>query len=438
MLSFMKNKYSNSILWLLLLVVPLFFSCGPAETADTTAETEETQEETKPVEVIIEAENHTATSGEVEVKPIEGGGNYVHIAEPGWIALDVNIPVAGRYKSSVKLSSPSAGAVDCWMEDYIDNKDDRTYNITGTMTLPEATSSFAEVSRDGSPLNAGIHKMRVHVGQEANIDRVTFTLIREHEVTPELLTQKMDGKEWTVAWSDEFDGTEVDTSKWTYDVGNWGWGNNELQYYTVARTENARIEDGNLIIEARKGDMGEKWTSARLTTRGKVSFLYGKIEIKAKVPVERGNWAAGWTLGDEYVDELSWPYCGEIDIMESVGFEIDDETGDGEAHASVHCGAYYFKLGNQPTATTPVKNMKEEYHLYTVEWTPDGIKAFVDDKQYFNYEDTSTELAWPFGKAQNLILNLAMGGGWGGAKGMDETVTTQKMIIDYVRVYERS
>jgi beta-glucanase (GH16 family) len=182
--------------------------------------------------------------------------------------------------------------------------------------------------------------------------------------------------------------------------------------------------------------MGEEWTSARITTRGKTSFLYGRIEFKAKVPAEKGNWAAGWTLGDTYVDELSWPYCGEIDILESVGYEMDDETGNGIAHASVHSKAYYFKIGNQKSFTTEVENMDDEFHIYAVEWTPNEILGFVDDVEYFKYVNPGTEDAWPFDQPQNIILNLAMGGGWGGAQGMDETVTSQKMIIDYVRVLE--
>ena len=227
-----------------------------------------------------------------------------------------------------------------------------------------------------------------------------------------------------------------DTSKWNYDIGDWGWGNNELQYYTENRAENARLVDGNLIIEAIKDQEGD-WTSARLTTRGKVSFLYGRIEFRAKVPLHRGNWAAGWTLGDEYVDEKSWPYCGEIDILESVGYEINDTTGDGTAHASAHCGAYYFKLGNQPTGILEVENMNNDFHIYAVDWTPNGIVASVDGHPYFTYDDISTDLSWPFNKPQNIILNLAMGGGWGGLKGMDESVKSQQFIVDYVRVYKR-
>ena len=155
------------------------------------------------------------------------------------------------------------------------------------------------------------------------------------------------------------------------------------------------------------------------------------------VPPNKGNWAAGWTLGDDYVDELSWPYCGEIDILESVGYEMDDESGNGKAHASAHCGAYYFKLGNQPTGIIPVENMHQAFHDYAVDWSPDAIIAYVDGKKYFEYNDTSSDLAWPFNRAQNIILNLAMGGGWGGLEGMDESVISQKFVVDYVRVYAK-
>jgi beta-glucanase (GH16 family) len=155
------------------------------------------------------------------------------------------------------------------------------------------------------------------------------------------------------------------------------------------------------------------------------------------VPPNKGNWAAGWTLGDNYVDELSWPYCGEIDILESVGYEMNDSTGNGKAHASAHCGAYYFKLGNQPTGITEVQNMNTEYHTYAVDWSPTEIIATVDGQPYFSYNDTSSALSWPFDQAQNIILNLTMGGGWGSLEGMDESITSQKMIIDYVRVYAK-
>lgn len=388
----------------------------------------------------IEMEDYTNSSGEIESSTMESGEEVVVIPPDGWVTFEAPVAEAGRYRTTVRLSSGSSAKTSCWIEDYIENKDGRQYNITGNMAYADGVTvdGFVSLTKDGSPLNKGTHPMKLHVaGGAASVDWISFELLKEHQITPKVLTQRTDGDEWVVVWSDEFEYEGLpDTTKWIHDIGNWGWGNNELQYYTEDRLENARVEGGNLVIEARKGEMGQKWTSARLTTRGKTSFIHGKIEFRASVPVERGNWSAGWTLGDVYRDELSWPYCGEIDIMESVGFEIDDETGDGKAHASIHCGAYYFKNNNQPTAITDVKQMQEDFHLYGIEWTADYIKAYVDDLFYFTYNDNADSLTWPFDEPQNIILNLAMGGGWGGAQGMDESVTSQKLLIDYVRVYE--
>jgi beta-glucanase (GH16 family) len=417
----------------------MFFliACGDSSTQDPTEDVLEEKETSTSTIIKLEAENFSSSSSEMTTEEGENNTNYVVTpAGDTWLAFDVDIEQAGRYKFEINGQADQEGG-SVWMEDYTDNKDGRTYNVTGS--VPLSVGSFSVRSKDGSPLNKGVHKMKLHAKGVAKLDWVTFTLMKKHQLTPQKLTQKTDGKEWKVVWADEFEGEGMpDTSKWTYDIGDWGWGNNELQYYTDSRLENARLEDGNLVIEARKNDMNQEWTSARLTTRGKVTFLYGRIEFRAKVPPNKGNWAAGWTLGDDYVDELSWPYCGEIDILESVGYEIDNETGNGKAHASAHCGAYYFKLGNQPTGIIDVENMNNEYHIYAVDWTPEGIIASVDGKEYFTYNDTSTDLAWPFGKAQNLILNLAMGGGWGGLQGMDETMTSQKFLVDYVRVYEKS
>ncbi|MEM9920146.1 MAG: family 16 glycosylhydrolase [Bacteroidota bacterium] len=430
----MKINNISKLFCLTLFALTLLVGC--AETTEDTpavAEKEMQQEAQTPPELIVEAESFVDSKGDVTK---EEDLVAISSSEDAWLAFDLNIPVSGRYVFSLQASSDVDSST-AWLEDYIDNKDDRTYNVTGS--LPIAKTNIGQSTVDGSPLQKGLHKVRLHL-KEGNIkvDKFKLRLLKEHQTTPKKMTQKTDGQEWKVVWADEFDGEGLpDTSKWTFDIGNWGWGNNELQYYTENRLENARQENGNLIIEARKNDMGQQWTSARLTTRGKVTFLYGRIEFRAKVPPQRGNWAAGWTLGDEYVDELSWPYCGEIDILESVGYEMDDETGNGKAHASVHCGAYYFKLGNQPTAVLDVENMHEAYHLYSVDWTPEGITAAVDGQEYFSYTDTSSDLAWPFGKAQNIILNLAMGGGWGGALGMDPDVETQQFLIDYVRVYAK-
>lgn len=382
---------------------------------------------------VFEAENATGSSE--PFKTVKGESTFVKMTAEGWLSFDLSCSLAGRYRVQVYAQADAPAAA--WVEDYVENTDGRTYNITGNVAI-SPTADFSEFFIEGSPMNKGVHQMKFHLSKgTAKIDKVVFTPMREHKLTPKSLTQKMDGNEWKLAWSDEFEDGQLDETKWTYDIGNWGWGNNELQYYTENRTENARIEAGNLIIEARKNDEGKPWTSARLTTRGKVSFLYGKIEMRAKVPRERGNWAAGWTLGDTYRDEISWPYCGEIDILESVGFEVNDETGDGIAHATVHTPAYYFKINNQISSTKNIPNMAGEFHTYAVEWTPTEVRGYVDGVKYYVYDKNANAKEWPFDKPQNLILNLAMGGGWGGAKGMDESVTSQKFVIDYVRVYSK-
>ncbi len=255
-------------------------------------------------------------------------------------------------------------------------------------------------------------------------------------MTPTTLFQSTEGDEWVLVWSDEFDGKSTPREDyWTCDLGNWGWGNNELQYYTEGRPENARQEGGNLVIEARRGDLGQPWTSARLTTRGKISFLYGKVELRAKVPATDGAWAAGWFLGDAYRDEKSWPYCGEIDVLEGVGREIDDATGNGINHASCHTRAFYFKQGNHISNRIDVKAMADEFHTYTLEWYPDRITVALDGEVYYVYDKTNGPLEWPFDKPQNLILNLAMGGGMGGE--VDPAAERVRYVIDYVRVFGR-
>lgn len=416
----------------LVILAALAVACS-STTKEATSESNVATGSPKVEKVVIEAETFTESSDNFAI----GGGDvsFVNMPEAGWLAFDVDINVTGRYNVTVFAQSSAEGST-VWLEDFYDNEDGRTYNITGNLFVKNS-DAFLEEGVDGSPLKKGLHKMKLQSSDgNVKVDRIELTLMREHQITPVTFTQSMEGDEWSLVWSDEFDGTEIDTSKWVYDIGNWGWGNNELQYYTENRKENARVEDGNLVIEARKNDMDQEWTSARLTTRGKETFLYGKIEFRATVPREKGNWAAAWTLGDAYVDESSWPYCGEIDILESVGYEVDNETGDGIAHATVHTPAYYFKINNQISSVKDIENIAGEFHTYSVQWTPEEVRGYVDGEEYYLYDKNANELEWPFDQPQNIILNLAMGGGWGGAQGMDTTVVSQKFILDYVRVYE--
>jgi beta-glucanase (GH16 family) len=238
--------------------------------------------------------------------------------------------------------------------------------------------------------------------------------------------------EYNLVWSDEFNYSGLpDTSKWNYDVGGHGWGNNELQFYTNARAENARVENGNLVIEARKEKWeGKDYTSARLITKGKGDWQYGKIEVKARIPSGLGTWPAIWMLGS--TTPLKWPDDGEIDIMEHVGYD------QGRVHGSVHCRKYFHSIGTQKTANVVSNDVSESFHVYQVEWDKDSVKVGMDNNYYFRFaNERSGYEAWPFDNKMHLLLNIAVGGNWGGAKGVDSTIWPRKMEIDYVRVYQK-
>lgn len=389
-------------------------------------------------EIMIEAESFLDSFGAFTIK--EGFENDIIVTaldKPEWLAYEVQVDIPGRYRCEIRLSSESNAPGSCWIEDYYDNTEDRTYNITAEMRIPATRKGgvYSVISKDGSPLNTGLHRMKLHIESDSvNVDWIKFILMKRHQFTPDTLVQNMDGSDWQLVWSDEFDGTGIpDTSKWTFDIGNWGWGNFETQYYTENRIENARQENGMLVIEARKNDLNQPWTSARLTSRGKVSFVYGKIEFRAMVPAGDGAWSAAWLLGDAYRDEKSWPLCGEFDIIECTGREIDDKTGNGINHASSHSLAYYFKKGNQIKNTIEVTNMSGTFHTYGIQWTRNKIDAFVDGEKYLTYDKSNSEKEWPFNNPQNLIINVAMGGFMGGD--IDPSLDSQKFVIDYVRVF---
>jgi len=234
-------------------------------------------------------------------------------------------------------------------------------------------------------------------------------------------------------WVDEFETPGLPNDKfWSYDVGGSGWGNNELQYYTKADIDNAHIENGILTIEAIKEKTGSmNYSSARIVTKGKQDFLYGKVEVRAKIPAGRGNWPAIWMLASqsEY-GSAYWPDNGEIDILEHVGYDP------GVMHFSVHTKSFYHSIGTQKTATTRIDDFDKEFHVYTMEWTPQSIKSYIDGKLYFTFENSGRGWEeWPFDKKQHVLLNLAIGGDWGGQKGVDDTIFPNKFLIDYVRVY---
>lgn len=233
-----------------------------------------------------------------------------------------------------------------------------------------------------------------------------------------------------LVWSDEFDYTGLpDETKWSNEVGYVR--NNEKQYYTEKRLENARVENGNLIIEAKKENYNNyEYTSASLITKNKAEWKYGKIEVKAKLPTGVGMWPAIWMLGKN-IPTAGWPKCGEIDIMENVGFDPL------VIHANIHTEAYNHVKGTNKGNKITIEDPSKDFHVYAIEWSKEKMKFFVDDNLYFTFHnENKTVNEWPFDQPFYLILNIAVGGGWGGQEGIDDSIFPQQMTIDYVRIYQ--
>ncbi len=246
---------------------------------------------------------------------------------------------------------------------------------------------------------------------------------------------------YKLVWSDEFSGPDSaspDSSKWTYDTGGNGWGNNELEYYTN-RTQNAHIKGGNLVITAQKetytGSDGvtRNYTSARLKTQGLFSQAYGRFEARIKIPAGQGIWPAFWMLGND-ITSNGWPRCGEIDIMENVGKEP------GIVHGSLH-GPRTIGQTSDATAIFSLpagQNFADDFHPYAVEWEPGTVRFYVDSNLYatFTQSEWPAGGAWVFDHPFFIILNVAVGGGWPGSPD-STTVLPQQMLVDYVRVYTK-
>jgi beta-glucanase (GH16 family) len=237
---------------------------------------------------------------------------------------------------------------------------------------------------------------------------------------------------WKLVWSDEFtgaDGSAPDAAKWAYDTGGGGWGNNELQYYTDRR-DNSRIEGGILVIEARAENFGGRnHTSARLLTRNKASWTYGRIEARIKVPRGRGIWPAFWMLGTD-IGSVGWPNCGEIDIMENIG------SVPATLHGTIHGPGYSGGNGISGSTILASGALADDFRIYAIEWEENRIRWFLDGVPYFTVTPASLPggAPWVFDKPQFLILNIAVGGNWPGSPDAT-TVFPQRMAVDYVRVY---
>ncbi len=256
---------------------------------------------------------------------------------------------------------------------------------------------------------------------------------------------------YKLVWADEFEYTgKPDPKKWGYETGFIR--NNEKQYYTD-RLKNVRVENGVLILEAHKENIFNeqyqskefsdkpwlhwipkidtaRYTSGSIQTKGKAAWKYGKIEVRVRLPRGRGLWPAIWMLGENR-DEVGWPECGEIDIMEHVGFEPDSIFG------TIHTKAYNHMVGTQKGKKIFIDDPYDKFHIFSIEWTPEKIDFMLDGKVYNHIKNEhKTTAEWPFDQKFYLKLNVAVGGGLGGRHGIDDTVFPQKMEVDYVRVYQ--
>jgi hypothetical protein len=312
------------------------------------------------------------------------------------------------------------------------------------VVTPESSSGSADVSVSTTVNNSGKTRSAELVFTAGSI-RKKFLVIQEATPSVSYVPQG-----YTLVWQDEFnsprscDGRAAipNSSRWWYETGTGsnGWGNHELQYYIPGisgKDTCAKIDNGTLKIIAKKA--GNQVLSVRMNTNE--SWTYGYFEARMKLPSGKGTWPALWMMPEKDVD--GWPHDGEIDIMEHVGHDPNN------IHCTIHCGAYSYYTGTSPKgATRIISTAQSDFHVYALEWTPDYIRGYIDGVVYrtgfldllqfsFDNDKKGNKSTWPFNVPFYLKLNLAWGGDWGGAQGVDESVLPAIYEIDYVRVYQR-
>lgn len=357
----------------------------------------------------------TVYYGVVTAKSI---GSAVITAKSGKASANCQVYVLGTDGASLRVSPP---LVNMKAGETYQLRYGNTYNLP--MTWSSSAPEIATVSSEGlvSALKPG---------------NAVITLATDKESVEAQICVEHTWGEYALVWSDEFDGSALDESVWGYNTGGGGWGNNELQYYT-SRTDNVRVEDGYLKIEAKKEDYDNRhYTSGRILSRDKKTFTYGRFEARIKFPGGQGTWPAFWMMGNKG----SWPACGEIDIIEHVG------SIPNRASFALHTPQKNGTKGNNWAKTTFFDySLADDFHVYAVEWAQeeksgkDVIRFFVDGVQYAEQWETEIDNAqvWPFNKEHFIILNLAIGGNMGGQ--VDDTIFDSEriMYVDWVRVYQR-
>ena len=366
----------------------------------------------------------------------DGGG--IHGQTLIWIEVsfrDSSYNTLALYRSTVVDSNTlySLGGVNHWIDLPVTNQCSYT-NASAVILLPGTVTNT--VSALVAP--PGTAYVRYQVVYEQGPDNANGSMYFD-DLT--LNQTSGPGPQRNIVWSDEFnqpDNSLPDLTKWGYDLGGGGWGNNELETYTMT---NARILGGQLVIEADRYLSGGKtnYTSSRMLTKGKWSWAYGRMEARIKIPRGQGIWPAFWMLGAN-IDSAHWPTCGEIDIMENIGKTSDQGTDHGTIHGPQGGGDYNGGSGVGGSYTLPGgAALADAFHIYAIEWTPNQIKWYLDSTPFFTATPASLPggSTWVFTQPQFFILNVAVGGNWPGFPD-GTTVFPQQMIVDYVRVYQQT
>ncbi|MEI6677953.1 MAG: family 16 glycosylhydrolase [Mariniphaga sp.] len=360
---------------------------------------------------------------------------------------DVSQPIAAAnttmqfYVNSNKITT-NAVLVDYSLTDGTATSTKDFVATSGTLTIPaNQTKVIIDVQIKGDPTNLRQDNLQFTV----RLSNPKFCTITTATAKGTILTEDgsylpTDNSGYstpltysglTLVWSDEFGGSNLDQNIWNQEIGNGtgGWGNNELEYYTNS-LKNTFLSNGNLIIEARKETLlGFNYSSGRITTQNKKNFKFGRIDIRAKLPVGKGLWPALWMLGAN-ITTAGWPACGELDIMELIGTYPSRVTGtmhwkDAGGHGSK--GADF----NSSTG-----NFSQQFHVFSLIWTPDVLKWYVDDQLFLTTVKADLGSAnYPFNADQFFIFNVATGGNWPGSPDAS-TVFPQRMFVDYVRVFQ--
>ena len=322
--------------------------------------------------------------------------------------------------------------------------DSKSFTVTALSDWDAVTSDdWIKLTKSGTTSQNGT--VEVTVGANSSKNERTGTVTLKSGTARTNISIQQDGREpepfdptikvpegYELVWHDEFDGTSLNTADWTYEIQGPGWVNNELQTYT-RNSRVVELSDGILSINCYK-ESGKVY-SARIYAHVGSGWKYGIFEARIRLPKGRGTWPAYWMMPVtvDWVNE-GWPLCGEIDIMEEVGYNANYTS------SSIHCKDYNHVMGTQKTAERYTAGAQDDFHIYRLEWTKDYIRTYVDDKLLLSFanDGKGKVSSWPFDKPFYPILNLAWGGDWGGAQGVDESCLPATMQVDYLRVFQQT